>query len=58
MDTVLVLDIIAWILTGVGYVMNYLNEQNYVEKRNIVAIIAFGLAFVLFMIALGMFIAL
>lgn len=58
MDTVLVLDIIAWMLTGVGFVMNYLNKQNYVEKRNIVAIISFGLAFVLFMIALGMLIVL
>ena len=56
MTTVLVLDIIAWTLTGVGFFLNYLNKQNYVEKRNTEAIIVFGIAFVLFMIALGMLI--
>lgn len=57
MDFVLVLDVIAWVLTSVGYLLNYLNKKNYTEDKNRAAIICFGTAFVLFMIALVLLIA-
>lgn len=56
MDFVLVLDVIAWVLTSVGYLLNYLNRKNYTEDKNNAAIICFGVAFVLFMIAIVMLI--
>ena len=52
MDFILVLDIIAWVLTSVGYLLNYLNKKNYTEDKNRAALICFGTAFVLFMLAL------
>ena len=56
MSAVLTIDIIAWMLVFCGWGLNYSNAKNYTKDKNNAAIICFGVAFVLFMIAMGMLI--
>lgn len=56
MSAVLTIDIIAWILVLCGWGLNYSNFKNYTKGKNNAAIICFGIALVLFIIAMAMLI--